>query len=89
MLREIMTRIFQPVLQPVFHPVNVFLSTDFMDATAKFVTIGFFVGTMVWVGIILREGYVNRGRPSKSIWTDLRIWTVLAMLPHVFVYLYF
>ena len=49
----------------------------------------FFVGTMIWVGVILKESYVNEGRPNKSIWTDLRLWTVVSMLPHVFVYWYF
>jgi hypothetical protein len=43
---------------------------------------------MVWVGLILNEKYVNRGRPFKSPWTDLRLWTVVSMLPHVLVYFY-
>ena len=44
---------------------------------------------MLWVGLLLNPKYVNRGRPYKSIWTDLRFWTVISMTPHVVVYFYF
>ena len=44
---------------------------------------------MFWVAVVLNKDYVNRGRPYKSIWTDLRLWTVICMTPHVLVYFYF
>lgn len=88
-MREIMTRIFYPLLKPIFQRIDVFLSTDFMDNMATICALGLFICTMIWVGVIIRERYVNRGRPNDSIWTDLRLWTVISMLPHVFVYLYF
>lgn len=80
--------VFYPVLHPIFEPFNAFLSS-IEQPYFTICAIGMFVLAMVWVGIILREPYVNRGRPVKSIWTDLRLWTVISMLPHVFVYFYF
>ena len=81
-------RIFYPVLSKFFDPINTFLSPIYKP-WATIIAVGFFVGTMLWVGLILREAYVNEGRPTKAWWTDLRLWTVLSMLPHVFVYFYF
>ena len=41
------------------------------------------------VGLILNKDYVNRGRPYKSLWSDLRLWTEISMTPHVLVYFHF
>ena len=76
------------VLSPFFQPMNVFLG-GLPNWVASVFGVGLFVSAMVWVGLILRNDYVNNGRPYKSIWTDLRLWTCLSMLPHVVVYLYF
>ena len=56
---------------------------------ARVVTLGFFIGTMVWVFVGLKRQYVNLEAPSKKIWYDLRFWTVVSMLPHLVVYFYF
>lgn len=87
-LKDVFQPIFYPILSPVFGPVNSFLA-QFYQPYAMICAIGFFVGTMIWVGVILNERYVNRGRPSKSLWTDLRLWTVVSMIPHVIMYFYF
>ncbi len=55
---------------------------------ARVVTLSFFIGTMVWVFVGLRKEYVNLEAPSKRFYHDLRLWTVLSMLPHVIVYLF-
>jgi hypothetical protein len=80
--------IFTPVLSKFFGPINTFLSS-FFQPVATVCAIGMFIGTMIWVGVLLNSRYVNRGRPYKGIWSDLRLWTVISMLPHVLVYLYF
>ena len=80
--------LFEPVVKPFFSPINNFLAEVYMP-WAKICAIGLFLGAMAWVWFGMRKEYVNLGRPSKSLWTDLRIWTVLSMLPHIFVYLYF
>ncbi|MCK5861258.1 MAG: hypothetical protein KAH38_02150 [Candidatus Hydrogenedentes bacterium] len=80
--------VFYPVLSKFFHPINTFLNGYYQPyATAAAVI--FFLGTMIWVCFILKESYVNEGRPNKSWWSDLRLWTIVSMLPHVFVYYYF
>lgn len=79
---------FYPILSKFFHPINEFLN-GYYEPYATIAAIGFFVGTMAWVCFILKESYVNEGRPFKGWWTDLRLWTIVSMLPHVFVYFYF
>lgn len=79
---------FAPILIKFFRPINEFLGPIYQP-WASIIAIGFFVGTMLWVGFILKESYVNEGRPNKAWYSDLRIWTVGSMLPHVFVYFYF
>lgn len=81
-------RLFEPIMKPIFHPINVFLANAYMP-WAKICALGLFLGAMAWVCFGMHEDYVNSGRTKKSIWTDLRVWTVISMLPHVFVYLYF
>ncbi|OQB37235.1 MAG: hypothetical protein BWY09_01663 [Candidatus Hydrogenedentes bacterium ADurb.Bin179] len=79
---------FYPFLSRIFHPINELLNPIYQP-WATLIAIGFFVGTMIWVCVLLKESYVNEGRPNRRWWSDLRLWTVLSMLPHVFVYFYF
>ena len=87
-MNEIITPIFQPILYPIFRPMNVFLGSFYMP-WARIVTLAFFFGTMLWVALVLRKEYVNLDAPSKHFWADLRVWTVISMFPHVIVYFYF
>ncbi len=52
----------------------------------KCCALGLFISAMLWVMFVLKKEYVNVDRPNKSILTDLRLWTVLAMSPHVIIY---
>jgi len=79
---------FHDVFAPVFHPMNSVLA-GLPNWVMQVFGVGMFVMAMVWVVVFLNKDYVNHGRPYKSIWTDLRLWTCLSMLPHVAVYLYF
>ena len=54
---------------------------------ARVAAVGLFVAAMVWV-FTLRKEYVNLDAPSKHWTHDLRLWTVVCMLPHVLVYLW-
>lgn len=87
-LNPVFERIFFPILNPVFAPINTFLA-KFYQPWATIAALAMFIGTMIWIGAILNARYVNRGRPYNNIWADLRLWTVLSMLPHILVYLYF
>jgi len=82
------SKVCHPVLIKFFGPINDVLSPIYQP-WATIVAITFFVGTMLWVWFVLKESYVNMGRPIKAWWTDLRVWTVISMLPHIFVYFYF
>ena len=80
--------VFYPVLNPFLAPINKFLSS-FYQPYATICAIGMFVCTMLWVCVYLNKSYVNRGRTNTAWWTDLRLWTVISMLPHIAVYCYF
>jgi len=80
--------VFYPILSPIFGPIDTALGM-LPNWMAGVCGVGLFVSAMIWVALILNPRYVNRGRPYKSIWTDLRLWTVISMTPHVLVYFYF
>ncbi len=80
--------IFGPPLRWFFGYVNTFLDSFYMP-TARIVAVGFFILTMIWVYFGLKKTYVNLEAPSKRFWCDLRLWTVISMLPHIIVYFYF
>lgn len=80
--------IFSKPMAVIFAPINNALAT-IPEPLWRVSTIGLFVLTMLWVGLILKKEYVNIDAPSKSILHDLRLWTVISMAPHVFIYLYF
>ncbi|MBI2426045.1 MAG: hypothetical protein HYV27_24690 [Candidatus Hydrogenedentes bacterium] len=90
--KEYVESIFEPafgwILNPIFHPVNDFLN-QFYRPYAMIAALTLFIGAMLWVNLILKEEYVNKGRPVKAFYTDLRLWTIISMLPHVLVYFYF
>ena len=88
MIASFCKTVFYPILAPFFLPINSFLG-KFYQPYASICAVGLFVCAMIWVGLILNKDYVNRGRPYRSVWSDLRLWTVIAMTPHVLVYFYF
>lgn len=81
-------KLWEPIMVPLFRPVNAVLANTYMP-WARISSVGLFVAAMVWVCFFMDKEYVNLGRKKKTIWTDLRLWTVISMLPHIFVYLYF
>lgn len=80
--------LFEPVMIPIFTPINAVLQNLYMP-WARICAVGMFIGAILWVWFGMKKEYVHLGRPNKSLWTDLRIWTILSMIPHIFVYLYF
>ena len=69
-------------------PINGMLSMGY-PGFARFVALAFFIGTMIWVYTGLKKEYVNLEAPNKHFWCDLRLWTVVSMLPHLVVYFFF
>ncbi len=86
-MSEWITEIFGPLLRPIFSPIDHLLQPVYMP-WARVFALGLFFGAMIWVWS-LRVEYVNVDRPNNKWYTDLRVWTVLCMLPHVFVYMVF
>lgn len=76
-----------PPLRAVFDPINNALAQVYMP-WALIVALAFFIGLMVGVFLLRRE-YVNVDTPRDDTWHDLRLWTVVSMIPHVIVYFYF
>lgn len=75
-----------PLLKPIFHPMNEAISGIYMP-WARICAVGLFLVAMAWV-FTLRKEYVNLDAPSKAWYADLRLWTVIAMVPHVIIYLF-
>ena len=59
---NLMTRIFKPVLEPFFSPINDFLGRYYMP-WATICALGLFIGAMIWV-FTLRKEYVNVDAPE-------------------------
>jgi hypothetical protein len=76
------------MLSKFFGPIDAVLAMAYMPY-ARIVALAFFIGTMIWVYVGLKKEYVNIERPNKHFWTDLRLWTVISMLPHLVVYFWF
>jgi hypothetical protein len=77
---------FGDLLRPVFGEVDTLLGDVYMP-WARICAVGLFAAAMIWV-LTLRPEYVNVDAPRKAWYTDLRLWTAVAMLPHVVVYLF-
>ena len=75
------------VLRAIFNPLDGPLSA-LPPLVWTLAACGLFLGAMIWV-FTLKKEYVNIDSPGKGPRYDLRFWTVVSMLPHVIVYLYF
>lgn len=81
------TDTFHEPLSKIFNPIDAAL-TPIDEMWWKVSAVALFVGAMIWV-FSLNRAYVDLDRPNQHIWTDLRVWTIVSMLPHVVVYLWF
>ncbi len=84
-MREWISSTFSGPLSAIFHPIDRVLA-PFGPATYKFFAVGLFAVTICWVMFILKKEYVNLDRPKEGILYDLRLWTLISMLPHMFIY---
>lgn len=74
-----------PPLKSLFAPLDTFLGGLTTDvgrwcAAALLITAGIAV-------LFVRRDYVYLGAPDRHRWRDLRIWTLFALAPYVFIYL--
>ena len=83
---EWVTNVFGPILKPVFHSIDSLFDDIYMP-WARLSADALFVGAIIWV-FTLKKEYVNLDAPSNRWYADLRIWTIVCLLPHIFVYLF-
>jgi hypothetical protein len=81
------TGIFKPVLQPLFAPINNFLAAHYQP-TATICALLLF-GSAVLLVFKLKKQYVNLDAPGPQWYYDLRLWTIVALIPHALAYIYF
>ncbi len=55
-------------------------------AWARYVVVAMFALAAVWV-LSLKRDYVYLGAPDTRRWRDLRLWTVVFLIPYIVVYL--
>ena len=58
---------------------------DIEPIVARECAVAFFQIAILGV-LFLRPEYVNIDQPKKSLLYDLRLWTIVSMLPHMFIY---
>ena len=85
-MREFVNNVFGPPLKAIFHPINDALENIYMP-WARICAVGLFVLAIVWV-FTLRKEYVNLDAPRDVWYADLRIWTVIALIPHLLIYIF-
>jgi hypothetical protein len=76
---------FSKPLSYIFSPIDGFL-TPIDVSVSKFFAVGLFLATICWVMFILKKEYVNLDQPKKGIFYDLRLWTLVSMVPHMLIY---
>ena len=82
------TAIFKPILSKFFDPVHNMLNAISPAPWGTIAALCLFFGGMIFV-FSLKKEYVNLDAPGKGPLYDLRIWTIISMMPHVIMYLYF
>lgn len=84
---QAVTSTFQPILKPVFEPINGFLASHYQP-TATICAMLLFASAIVMV-FRLKKEYVNLDAPGPQWYFDLRLWCIVALLPHAAAYIYF
>ena len=83
--KEWINEVFGPSLKAVFAPTNnifTYIPESAMPFVSTECAVLLFQLAVLWV-LFLKEEYVNIDRPNKCFWNDLRLWTILSMLPHM------
>ena len=73
-----------PPLKSLHEPIDNWLGSLPMSV-AMACAIGLFVLAGIWVWT-LRTDFIFRGAPDRSRWRDLRIWSMVVLLPYITIY---
>jgi hypothetical protein len=82
---EFLRRLLGPPLKSFHEPIDQWLGSLPMSV-AMACAIGLFVVAGAWVWTLRRE-FIFRGAPDQKWWRDLRIWSMVVLLPYIGVYL--
>lgn len=74
-----------PPLKSLHEPIDNWLGSLPMSV-AMACAIGLFVLAGIWVWT-LQSDFIFRGAPDRSRWRDLRIWSMVVLLPYITIYL--
>jgi hypothetical protein len=74
-----------PGLRAMLAPLDAWLNS-LPWWTGRACAVGLFAIVGLWA-LTLKRSYIYLGAPDKRLWRDLRIWTVLALLPYIIIYL--
>lgn len=83
------SEVFSGPLRVVFEPVNRLLTAMDGERAALCSAMALFLMALVWVWFGLKKEYVNLDQPRATPWLDLRVWTAVALLPYILIYLIF
>ncbi len=73
-----------PPLKSLHQPIDNWLGSLPMSV-AMACAIGLFVLAGIWVWT-LRADFIFRGAPDQNRWRDLRIWSMVVLLPYITIY---
>jgi len=78
-------QVLGPPLKSFHEPIDQWLGSLPMSV-AMVCAIGLFVVAGAWVWTLRRE-FIFRGAPDHQWWRDLRLWSMVVLLPYIAVYL--
>lgn len=86
-MKDFITSVFGPPLKFLLGPINNVLVTHYLP-WATIAAMAMFACAIIWVWTLKRD-YVNVDQPRPGWLFDLRVWTIVCLLPHIIAYLYF
>ena len=73
-----------PILRDLLGPLDRFLA-ELSPNVGRVCAVTFFIIAAIWA-VRLKKEYVYLGAPDTAPWRDLRIWTVVFLVPYVVIY---
>ena len=77
----------RPILTPLFDVLELPFEVLPLEA-GRWCALGLFIICTLWV-LTLKADYIYQGALDRAKWRDLRVWTVLFMIPYVYIYYIF
>ncbi len=85
--KDLLVRTLAPPLQRALAPLDHWLA-GLPSSVGQICAVTLFVLAALWV-LTLKRQYIYQGAPDQAWWRDLRLWSILAMLPYIVLYTVF